>query len=298
MLSGLFKNKEQPMITLEQFSAMIPTNREPEAWYKEVVDMFRKYDIITPNRIAGFMAQCSHESRDFTALEENLNYSESALNRVFGRYFGPGKRNAAEYARNPEKIANYVYQDEFRSKRGALGNTRPGDGWRFRGRGIKQLTGRNNYEAFGRSVGMTAEEAAEYVATKKGALESACWFWATNNIDRYADTDDIVGMSKRINGGTIGLSDRKARYSRAKAILGGETVSAAPRKKSSTSARTLRRGMEGSDVKKMQKVLGITADGIFGFGTATAVKKWQRANGLTVDGIVGPNTQAKMFKYK
>jgi peptidoglycan hydrolase-like protein with peptidoglycan-binding domain len=102
-------------------------------------------------------------------------------------------------------------------------------------------------------------------------------------------------MSKRINGGTIGLSDRKARYSRAKAILGGKTVSAAPRKKNSTSARTLRRGMKGNDVKKMQKILGIAADGIFGFGTASAVKKWQRANGLTPDGIVGPRTQAKMF---
>src|SRR5210317_941376 len=133
------------MITLDQFKAMIPRNREPEEWYENVVDMFEKYDITTPLRIAGFMAQCGHESADFTRLEENLNYSEKALNSVFGRYFGPGKRDAKEYARNPEKIANYVYQDEFRSKRGAMGNVEDGDGWRFRGRGIKQLTGRNNY---------------------------------------------------------------------------------------------------------------------------------------------------------
>jgi putative chitinase len=287
------------MITLEQFSAMIPKNREPEAWYENVVDMFKKYDIMTTNRIAGFMAQCAHESADFTALEENLNYSEKALNSVFGRYFGEGKRDATEYARQPEKIANYVYQDEFRSAAGQMGNTQPGDGWKFRGRGIKQLTGRNNYTAFGKSVGMTADEAAEYVATKKGALESACWFWATNKVDRFADADDIVGMSKKINGGTIGLEDRKARYARAKAVLGRPAVSApqktgaAPTK--AAPARTLRRGMRGEDVKRMQKVLGVTADGIFGPGTTTAVKKWQRANGLEADGIVGPKTQAKMF---
>lgn len=285
------------MITLEQFSAMIPRNKEPEAWYENVVDMFKKYDITTPLRIAGFMAQCAHESADFTALEENLNYSEKALNSVFGRYFGSGKEDAAEYARNPEKIANYVYMDKYRSSRGAMGNVQEGDGWRFRGRGIKQLTGRNNYTAFGKSVGMSAEEAAEYVATKKGALESACWFWATNKIDRYADNDDIVGMTKRINGGTIGLDDRKSRYERAKKILGGENIPS-PKKSSKsapTAARTLRRGMEGDDVKRMQKVLGVSADGIFGFGTAIAVKKWQRTNGLTPDGIVGPKTLAKMF---
>lgn len=287
------------MITLEQFSAMIPKNKEPEAWYENVVDMFKKYDITTPLRIAGFMAQCGHESADFTALEENLNYSEKALNSVFGRYFGSGKEDAKEYARKPEKIANYVYMDKYRSSKGAMGNVNEGDGWRFRGRGIKQLTGRNNYTAFGKSVGMTAEEAAEYVATKKGALESACWFWATNKIDRYADNDDIVGMTKRINGGTIGLDDRKARYERAKDILGGKSIAKATRKeevkKTSSTFRTLKRGMEGEDVKRIQKVLGVEADGIFGFGTAGAVKKWQRQNGLEADGIVGPKTQAKML---
>ena len=288
------------MITLEQFSAMIPKNKDPEEWYENVVDMFKKYDITTPLRIAGFMAQCSHESADFTALEENLNYSEKALASVFGRYFGEGKRDPAEYARQPEKIANYVYQDEFRSKQGAMGNTQPGDGWKFRGRGIKQLTGRNNYTAFGKSVGMTAEEAAEYVATKKGALESACWFWATNKIDRFADADDIVGMSKKINGGTIGLEDRKARYERAKALLGGKaSASVKPQITNAVTqkaaARTLRRGMKGDDVKRLQKALGIGADGDFGFGTDSALKKWQRANGLTADGIAGPATLAKLF---
>ena len=282
------------MITYDQFRAMIPTNPEPEEWYEDIIDMFHKYEINTPNRIAGFMAQCAHESRDFTVLEENLNYSSDRLYQVFGRRYFPTKAHAEQYHRQPEKIANHVYMDENRSKRGALGNIYPGDGWKFRGRGIKQLTGRNNYEAFGNSIGITADEAAEYVATKKGALESACWFWSTNNIDRYADRDDIVGMSKRINGGTIGLDDRRNRYNRAKQML-GQAATPAPQK-SSTGIRTLRRGMRGDDVKKVQQALGITADGIFGFGTASAVKKWQRANGLVADGIVGPNTQSKMFK--
>ena len=215
---------------------------------------------------------------------------------MFGRYFGKGKRNAKEYARKPEKIANYVYQDEFRSKRGAMGNTEPGDGWRFRGRGIKQLTGRNNYTAFGKSVGMGAEEAAEYVATEKGALESACWFWATNKLDKWADNGDIKGLTKKINGGTIGLEDRTRRWEEALAILGGKAPAPKAAKKSAPAkARTLRKGMKGDDVAKMQKAIGVAADGDFGFGTLTAVKKWQKLNGLTADGIVGPATQAKMF---
>src|SRR6056300_1194764 len=192
-------------ITAEQLKAMIPGNQETEAWAKELNKAFKKYDIDTPERIAGFISQAGHESNDFKAVEENLKYSEKALNSVFGRYFGEGKRDAAEYARNPEKIANYVYMDEYRSKKGALGNTEEGDGWRFRGRGLKQLTGRNNYAAFGKTVDMTAEEAAEYVATPKGAVESACWFWDTNKLNAIADKKDIVAMTKKINGGTIGL---------------------------------------------------------------------------------------------
>lgn len=282
------------MITLEQFSAMIKRNKNAEEWYEAAVPLFEEYKINTPNRIAGFMAQCAHESADFTRLEENLNYSEKALNGVFGRYFGKGKRDAADYARKPEKIANYVYQDEFRSKRGAMGNVNDGDGWRFRGRGIKQLTGRNNYTAFGKTVGMTAEEAAEYVATPKGAIESACWFWKTNKLARWADKGDNVGLTKKINGGTIGLDDRNKRWNAALKILGGEIPASAPKSKSS-SVRTLRKGMKGDDVAKMQKAIGVGADGDFGFGTLTAVKKWQKLNGLTADGIVGPATQSKMF---
>lgn len=290
------------MITLEQFSAMIAKNKDPKAWYEAAVPMFEKYKINTPLRIAGFMAQCAHESADFTMLEENLNYSEAALNSVFGRYFGTGagKRNAKEYARNPEKIANYVYQDEFRSKQGALGNTNAGDGWRFRGRGIKQLTGRNNYTAFAKSVGMSAEEAAEYVATPKGALESACWFWATNKLEKFADANDNLGLTKRINGGTIGLDDRNKRFEAAKAILGGKSVSVKPQitdavTQTSSAKIVLQKGSKGPEVAKMQKALGIAADGDFGLGTKIAVTNFQKKNGLTADGIAGASTLAKLY---
>ena len=276
-------------ITVEQLGAMIPTNNEVEAWCEELNKALPKYDINTPQRIAGFVSQCAHESRDFTATEENLNYSQGALERVFGRYFGAGKRNAAEYARNPEKIANYVYMDEFRSARGALGNTQAGDGWRFRGGGLKQLTGRNNYEGFAKDYDMSAEEAADWVRTKEGALASALWFWNKNNLNTIADTGDVVALTKRINGGDIGLADRKQRYGVAMQALTGDIPPRAP------VTQTLRVGSRGDGVKQMQRKLGIAADGVFGPGTAKAVKAWQEANGLTPDGILGPQSLAKMF---
>jgi putative chitinase len=280
-------------LTEQQLTAMLPTNREIGAWLDELNKALPIYDIDNAQRIAGFISQCAHESRDFTAMEENLNYSRVALLRVFPRYFGPGKRNPDEYARNPEKLANYVYMDEFRSKRGALGNTQPGDGWRFRGGGIKQLTGRSNYTNFANDYGLTAEEAADWVRTKEGALASALWFWNKNNLNPVADTGDVVALTKRINGGTIGLADRQSRYSVAMQALTGDIPTRAPISAATTA--TLRRGSKGGAVKQMQRKLGIPADGDFGPGTDAAVRKWQAANGLTADGIVGAKTLAALM---
>jgi putative chitinase len=280
-------------ITEDQLAAMLPTNREIAEWCKELNKAFPKHEINNARRIAGFISQCAHESRDFTAMEENLNYSKEALERVFPRYFGAGKRNAAEYARNPEKIANYVYMDEHRSKAGALGNTQPGDGWRFRGRGLKQLTGRNNYARFAQAYGMTAEQASDWIETKEGALASALWFWTTNKLNPVADTGDVVALTKRINGGDIGLADRQARYNVAMQALTGTIPTRAPISAATTA--TLRRGSKGDAVKQMQQKLGIAADGDFGPGTEAAVRKWQAANGLVADGIVGPKTLAALM---
>jgi putative chitinase len=283
------------LITEGQLAAMIPTNKEVGEWCAALNEMLPKYGITTDKRIAGFIAQCAHESMDFRVLQENLNYKEATLLKVFPRYFGPGKESAAAYAGNPEKIANYVYMDKNRSKGGALGNVKEGDGWLFSGKGLKQVTGRANTTAFGKTVGMTAEEAAAYLLTKKGALESALWFWGSRNLNEVADTGDQVRLTKIINGGDIGLADRQARYAKAMAALGGKIDTPAPAASPSASGGTLRRGSKGDDVKKMQAKLGLTADGDFGPGTEAALKKWQADNGLTADGVAGPKTLAKLL---
>lgn len=286
------------LLTEAQLAAMIPTNKEIPGWCAALNEMLPKYEITTDRRIAGFVSQTAHESGDYRLLEENLNYKEETLLRVFPRYFGPGKANPAEYARNPQKLANYVYMDKNRSKNGALGNHKENDGWAMRGKGLKQVTGRANHEAFGKTVGMTAEEAAEYLLTKKGALESALWFWGSRNLNAIADTGDVVKLTKIINGGDIGLADRQARYTKAMAVLGGKVDAPAPTSASAAApavSATLRVGSKGDMVRRIQKALGIAADGDFGPGTERAVKAWQQANGLTADGIVGPKTLEKLI---
>ena len=284
----------------EHLAALIPGNKDVDAWHAALVDVLPKYGINTERRMAHFISQCAHESNNFRSLEENLNYNEKALNAVFGRYFGTGgtKRNAAEYARNPEMIANYVYMDEFRKYK--MGNVNEGDGWLFRGRGLKQLTGRENYTRFGDSLNMSAEEAAAYVATPAGAVESACWFWDTNNLNNIADTDDVVKMTKKINGGNIGLADRQSRYAKAMEVFGNpvslaEATDDDDNDMDVSDIGTLRKGSKGEGVKMMQEALGIGADGAFGPGTERKLKEWQTANGLTADGIAGPATLAKLL---
>jgi putative chitinase len=281
------------LLTVDQLRAMIPTNTEVEQWCEELNKALPKYDITTDQRIAGFVSQCAHESQDFRALSENLNYKEETLNKVFSRYFGPGKRNAAEYARNPEKIANYVYMDEFRTSK--LGNTQPGDGWRFRGRGLKQLTGRDNYTRFAKDYDMTAEQAAEWLETKEGALASALWFWNTNKLNAIADTGNVAALTKKINGGNIGLADRQQRFAKAMAALGGKIEAVVNSQITDAVTQVLRKGSKGDLVKKLQAALGIGADGDFGQGTENALKKWQDRNGLTADGVAGPKTLAKLL---
>jgi putative chitinase len=267
-------------------------------WYDALCELLPKYGITSERRVAHFLSQCAHESGGFKTLEENLNYSAKSLRAVFGRYFGDApKANADEYARNPEMIANRVYNDAYRKYK--MGNTQEGDGWRFRGRGLKQLTGRDNYTRFGKSIGMTAEEAAEYVATPAGAIESACWFWDTNNLNSIADTDDVVKMTKKINGGNIGLEDRQRRYKHAMQVLG---MSAEDLGEDDGSVEdilddigVLRKGAKGEGVKIMQEALGVAADGDFGPGTERALKEWQAKNGLVADGIAGPATFAKLL---
>lgn len=169
------------------------------------------YDL-SSNRAAHLLGQSAHESGNFKLTQENLNYSEKALNSVFGRYFGDGKKDASQYARNPQKIANYVYMDQNRSSKGALGNTEEGDGWLFRGRGFLQCTGRTNYRAFASEMRLPdVMKEPDLVATDY-AFESALWFFQRNNLFRIADegvTEEIIKkITKRVNGGYHGLEDR------------------------------------------------------------------------------------------
>lgn len=263
------------MLSLEQVTSMIPKNKEPEMWHSFANEYLVLYEINTKNRIAGFFAQAAHESADFNTLLENLNYSWERLRVVFPSYF-PSDSLAKQYHRNPQMIANRVYDDKLRKNK--LGNTQEGDGWRFRGRGIFQLTGRYNYTEFGKAIGKTPEEAAIYCGTKRGAFESACWFWKTRNLNIFADKDDIVGLSKGVNGGEIGLSDRIEKYKRNKNImLSNEPVAV-------LTERMLSRGCKGEDVKNIQRKLGLTADGVFGVNTEKAVRSWQRNNKRIVTG--------------
>ena len=278
------------MLTKEKIVHLLHGNPEADAWADAAMEILPKYEITTANRIAGFFAQVGHESSGLKTLEENLFYRAETLDKIFPKYFKNAGRNAAEYAKQPEKIANIVY-----ASRMGNGDTASGDGYKFRGRGAIQLTGRENYTNFGKTIGLTAEQVIDYVQTKKGALESACWYWKSRNLNAACDASDIVKMTKLVNGGTIGLEDRRKHYNEALAILGGAVVAAVNSQITDAVTQVLRKGSKGDLVKKLQAALGIGADGDFGQGTENALKKWQDRNGLTADGVAGPKTLAKLL---
>jgi putative chitinase len=276
------------MLTKDHIIHILHGNADAAAWADAAMEILPKYEINTPNRIAGFFAQCGHESMNFTVLSENLNYRTETLEKLFSKYFSKAGRNAADYAKQPERIANVIY-----ASRMGNGDTASGDGFKFCGRGVIQLTGRDNHTSFGKSVGMSPEQVINYVTTKKGALESACWYWNSRNINAACDASDIVKMTKLVNGGTIGLDDRRKHYEAALAVLGGAVP--APITSAEGIPGVLKKGSTGEAVKRMQAELGLEADGSFGPATEAAVKKWQAANGLAADGIVGPKTLAKLL---
>ena len=201
-------------ITQQQLGSCIGNNPYLEHWAEALNKILPDYEITTPQRVAAFVAQSAHESGGFTALHENLNYRAVTLRKVFPKYF-PTDEMAAQYAQQPERIANRVYG-------GRMGNgpEESGDGFRYCGRGLIQLTGKSNYQAFADSLQMPVEEVPAFLATFEGAIQSACWFWESNNLNQYADSGDILTMTKRINGGTIGLADRQAHYNHALQVFG------------------------------------------------------------------------------
>jgi putative chitinase len=201
------------ILSEKQLAELIPKNPYVDHWHHAMEQCLPDYDINTPRRVAAFVAQCAHESGGFRFLTENLNYRAESLVKTWPKYFNAG--NAGSYARNPQRIANRAYADRMGN-----GNEASGDGWRFCGRGLIQLTGRSNYQAFADSIETDINDIPDYLATFEGAVQSACWFWETNNLNKWADLGDIVTLTKRINGGTLGLDDRMKHYTHALHVLG------------------------------------------------------------------------------
>lgn len=181
-------------------------------WLGPLEEAFAKYDISTPQRQACFIGQCAHESGNFKTLQENLNYSAEGLMKTWPSRF-PTKEIADQYARQPTKIAGKVYN-------GRLGNTSEEEAAKYLGRGLIQLTGKENYEHCGSSLGVDLVGNPDWLLDPKYAALSAAWFWNKKGLNSLADAQDIETMTKRINGGLIGLDDRKAKIAKALSVLG------------------------------------------------------------------------------
>ncbi len=194
---------------------MLPKNKQVAEWHHYLEQVLPDFEITTKNRVAAFVAQCAHESAGFKTLQENLNYSAAGLHGVWPKRF-PTIAAAQPYNRNPERIANKVY-----SSRMGNGDEHSGDGWKFRGRGLIQLTGRSNYTQFSHDVYHDDRivKDPDLVLEKSHAIYSACWFWHKNKLNAVADTGDMVRMTKIINGGKLGLADRIHHFHQAQSAL-------------------------------------------------------------------------------
>jgi putative chitinase len=194
---------------------LIPKVKNFDEWYSNLLNTLPEYDIDTPARVAAFMAQCGHESGGFTVMQENLNYSAKGLVGTFKKYF-PTEAVAKPYERKPQMIANRVYANRMGN-----GDEASGEGWYFRGRGIVQITGKNNYTKCSQSLfeSNVLVENPDLLLETEYAIHSACWFWSAARLNELADIGDIKTMTKRINGGFIGLEDRINHYNHAIEIL-------------------------------------------------------------------------------
>jgi putative chitinase len=206
------------MITLDLLQKVCPKTKKEvlEKYVLPLNKICRQYGILDNHkRIAAFLAQIAHESGGFNFTRENLNYSAKALQTVFRKYFTT-EALAQQYERKPEQIANRVY-----ASRMGNGDEKSGDGWRYRGRGLIQLTGKSNYQRFADFMKIKLDDVINYLETDEGAVASAAWFWDINKLNTFCDKDDFVGLTRRINGGTNGLEDRKHHYELALKALKG-----------------------------------------------------------------------------
>lgn len=204
------------MLTMNQLKQLLPKNQHVSYWHNALEQLLPDYEINTPRRMAAFIAQCAHESAQFTVLKENLNYKPMSLRKLFPKYFDTDEL-AQHYCSKPNKqaaIANRIYANRMGN-----GDESSGDGYRFSGRGLIQLTGRATWQEFADSIETSLTDLDEYMQTFEGACQSACFFWESRKLNQWADAGDIVTLTKKINGGTIGLDDRKKHYEHALHIL-------------------------------------------------------------------------------
>ena len=201
-------------LTLDQLKQIVPGNPYIDHWHEALCEILPDYDIDTPQRVAAFLAQCAHESGGFKAIKENLNYRAESLIRTWPSHFNAS--NAQEYAHNPEKIASRAYANRMGN-----GDEESQEGWLYRGRGYLQLTGKKNYELVSNDLQIDFVSSPDIVGTVDGAMATAGWFWEKHNLNAHSDNGDVESVTKIINGGTIGLENRQARYEQALSVLEG-----------------------------------------------------------------------------
>lgn len=199
------------ILTTAKLKQLLPV--APEAWLEVMAEELSKWGIDTPHEVASFLAQMSHESDEFRRMEENLNYSSERLMVVWPKRF-PSFEIAQKYEYAPQRLANYVYANR-------IGNSDvdSGDGWRFRGRGVIQLTGRANYQACGDGIGENLLAFPEKLLTPFVGVRAACWYWKEHNLDTMDDDEDVRLETRKINGGETGLKHRQALFNKYLALL-------------------------------------------------------------------------------
>ena len=190
------------MITTKLLQTIFPNIKQTEEFCEALNKILPEYEINTKERIVGFLAQTGHESGGYTKFVENLNYRAEGLCSTWPKRF-PTLASAKPYARTPEKIANKVYANRMGN-----GIESSGDGWKYKGRGLLQLTGKANYQNLAAAIGKSLEDTVTFCGTIEGIVTSSCWFWSVNNLNEFCDKNDFVGLSKVINGGIIGMQDR------------------------------------------------------------------------------------------
>jgi len=207
-------NTPKPLIDSNTLREILTRCKDPVSWSRALSEVLSTYNITSKEALASFIAQCGHESAHFNVLEENLNYSADALMRVWPRHF-PTKEIANQYARKPEMIASRAYANRMGN-----GSEESGEGWKYRGRGLIMVTGKDNYRRCSQFLfndNRLLSEPELILTTNRNAVESACWFWVTNNLNNFVT--DTERTTRIINGGLHGLADRRNLYNKAIRVL-------------------------------------------------------------------------------